>query len=231
MQFGGPLPVDAPDPAEGLRMQALGLGIPVAGLVAQRHLEDLGVTGMSSEHSGLGEAPTTRATVSRSYLVWRNPDDRSDPANLRELDEATRRALEQKPPWPRPAWILRRAEQLRHPMLGDAVHTNWTAPDSEPWTVVDDLVQHVNYILNNHFRDEYGSQDASRWNVVVDARHVQKGYDVVIDGEARSGIVIDTNPHVLGVGVEFEAHRTMTAVVPRDELASLRLEFDSDVPL
>jgi hypothetical protein len=37
-------------------------------------------------------------TASLTYTLRRNPNDRSDPMNLSELDEQTRRAIEDAPP-------------------------------------------------------------------------------------------------------------------------------------
>lgn len=62
-------------------------------------------------------------TVSMSATLWRNPVNKSDPVNLADLDEATRRALDEVPPWPRPAWLVESVERMRYPMLWEAVQT------------------------------------------------------------------------------------------------------------
>ena len=126
MRFAGFTPVDAPDPGDELRERVQGLGFGVAGFVGQPHLEDWGALGLSEQRLGAGnDAQLEQATVSRSYTLWRNPQDPHDPLNLSELGETTRRSLDEVPARPRPAWLLQRIERMRYPMLWEAVQTHW----------------------------------------------------------------------------------------------------------
>ncbi|EPR75349.1 hypothetical protein ADILRU_2305 [Leifsonia rubra CMS 76R] len=52
------------------------------------------------------------------------PEDAPDPANLADLDDKTRRSLEEVPPWPRRAWLIERVESMKYPMLWEAVQTS-----------------------------------------------------------------------------------------------------------
>ena len=98
-------------------------------------------------------------TVSVTYTLWRNPIDRPDPINLADLDEQARRALEAVPPWPRPAWLVEQVERMRYPQLWEAVRTTWNRDASERSSVRSVLVDHVNYILMNQYRQELGLSD------------------------------------------------------------------------
>ena len=96
MQYGGSIANDAPDPAHETYQKVLNLGVAVAGLLEQMHVEDTGDLGLVESWEGAdGRAELRELTVSRSYTLWRHPEQRSDPANLVELDESTRSALEQ----------------------------------------------------------------------------------------------------------------------------------------
>jgi hypothetical protein len=64
--------------------------IPVLGLMPQRSLEDTDSVGLSY---CLDDRGYSEMTASITYTLWRNPDDRSNPVNLADLDEATRRAI------------------------------------------------------------------------------------------------------------------------------------------
>jgi hypothetical protein len=52
---------------------------------------------------------------------------------------------------------------------------------------------------------------------------------VTIDGRTSTGIVVDANPHVLGIGVQLDAFLTMTAVIPREHIDLIRAEFASEM--
>ncbi len=198
--------------------------------VAQRHLEDSGSLGVqTSEHDGV----LVRATVSRQYTLWRNPDDRSDPVNLAVLDDERRRSLEEVPPWPRPAWLIAGVERMRYPMLWEAVQTHWSVPGATRPTAAATLVEHVRYVLMNQYRDEHGLPDPTEhpWPTLVDERSVQPGHPVLVDGVERPGLLLDTDPFVLGLATELDDGRLLTAVLPRDELPLLTVAFDSAAPL
>ncbi|PZE65667.1 hypothetical protein [Curtobacterium sp. MCBD17_021] len=230
MDFGGVLGADAPDPELEQRAAVRALGFDVAGLVAQRHLEDSGSLGVQTSES---DGMLVRATVSRQYTLWRNPDDRDDPVNLAVLDDERRRSLEEVPPWPRPDWLVATVERLRYPMLWEAVQTHRTAPDPTRPTSAETLVQHVQYVLVNQYRDEHALPELTEhpWPTLVDERSVQSGHPVLVDGVERPGLLLDTDPFVLGIAAELDDERLVTAVFPRDELPLLTVAFDSAAPL
>jgi len=230
MDFVGVFGADAPDPELERRAAVRALGFDVAGLVAQRHLEDSGSLGVQTSES---DGVLVRATVSRQYTLWRNPDDRGDPVNLAALDDERRRSLEEVPPWPRPAWVIAGVERMRYPMLWEAVQTHWSVPGATRPTATATLVEHVRYVLMNRYRDEHGIPDPTEhpWPTLVDERSVQPGHPVLVDGVERPGLLLDTDPFVLGLAIELDDGRLLTAVLPRDELPLLTVAFDSAAPL
>ena len=108
----GILPEDAPDPrveqAERLKL----MPIPVMGLVSQPSLEDTDTVGLGYGRDARGYS---EMTASVTYTLWRNPMDRSDPINLADLNEQTRKAIEDVPPWPRPAWLVEQVKRMQYP--------------------------------------------------------------------------------------------------------------------
>ena len=152
MQFAGVLPEDAPDPRLEREERLKDMPVPIVVLVPQPSVEfvDFGVSTTGSA-SGIDAM-----TVSMSATLWRNPVNKSDPVNLADLDEATRRALDEVPPWPRPAWLVESVERMRYPMLWEAVQTTWHREETERSTLDSLLVQHTNHILMNQFREQLG---------------------------------------------------------------------------
>lgn len=230
MDFVGVLGADAPDPELEQRAVVRALGFDVAGLVAQRHLEDSGSLGVQTSES---DGVLVRATVSRQYTLWRNPDDRGDPVNLAALDDERRWSLEEVPPWPRPAWLIAGVERMRYPMLWEAVQTHWSVPGATRPTATATLVEQMRHVLMNRCRDEHGIPDPTEhpWPVLVDERSVQSGHPVLVDGVERPGLLLDTDPFVLGLATVLDDGRVLTAVLPRDELPLLTVAFDSAAPL
>ena len=159
MRSAGFLPEDAPDPrlaqAEKVRL----MPVPVLGLVPQPSLDDIN---MESTTTSSGDSGMSQMSVSINYTLWCNPLDHSDPANLAELDESTRRALDEPAPHPRPAWLVEQVARMRYPMLWEAVRTSWHREPTDFSTPSYLLVEHANYILMNRFRTELGSRRPSR---------------------------------------------------------------------
>lgn len=56
-------------------------------------------------------------------------------------------------------------------------------------------------------------------------RVLRHGVDVVIDGVTLQGAEIDTDPFVYAVGAKLTSGGTLTAIVPREYLPYLTLEF------
>ncbi|WP_228529361.1 hypothetical protein [Arthrobacter gandavensis] len=124
MDWIGILPADAPDPrledAENLKL----MPIPVFGFEPQPSLEDTGSVSLNYAQDDRGY---TEMTAGITYTLWRNPDDRSDPVNLADLDAETLRQIEEVPPWPRPPWLTDQVERMRYPQLGRLCEPRGTA--------------------------------------------------------------------------------------------------------
>lgn len=224
MRLTGILPEDAPDPrveqAERLKL----MPIPIMGLVSQTSLEDTGSVGLGYGQDARGYS---EMTVSVTYTFWRNPSDRSDPINLADLDEQTRRAIEDVPPWPRPAWLVKQVERMRYPQLMEAVRTTWHRDRSERTSVRSVLLDHVNYILMNQYRQELGL-GGNPWDqrapTVTDLM-VNDPVTVLVNGLEVPGVEIDTNPFIYGIGAALAGGGIVTAVLPRAELNHIQIQF------
>jgi hypothetical protein len=224
MRFAGVLGEDAPDPRLQWREQARLMPVPVLGLLPQRHLEDWEAVGVGTETRN---EVLTSCEVNISYTLWRNPDEPTDPLNLAELDEQQRHALEADPPWPRPPWLLEQVRKMRYPMLWECVRTRWCRDPHESDRVDALLVAHVNHILVNRFRPTPAVSNDLPYDIdgPVDERCVERGVPVLVDGVARDGVRIDTDPDVYGLGVDIGANAVLTAAIPRDALPYLEVAF------
>ena len=201
---------------------------PIMTLVDQPSLDEAGIgvaTQSSSGHSTISRLELTEATI--SYTLWRNPDERSDPANLADLDDRTRDSLDAEPAWPLPDWLITARERMRYPSLWEAVRTTYVVqPTALPWhTVRHALVEHVNYVLVNSFREERtdGSIPPTLEGEVTE-KCVEAGIPLSVDGVWMSGLRIDTDPHILGLAIDL-GDKLLTAAIPRDELEFLELAF------
>ena len=198
--------------------------VPIFGLVRQPHLEDWDAIGIGS---GTRDGVLESCEASISYTLWRNPDERGDPVNLAELDQGQRRAVEVEPPWPRPQWLVEQVRRMRYPMLWECVRTHWSreprAFDSAPVL----LVAHVNDILVNRFEQTRVVGDDAPHHLAdpVDQRCVEPDVPVLVDGMAREGFRIDTDPDVYGLGVGLDAHTVLTAAIPREALTYVEVAF------
>ncbi len=224
MHFAGVVPEDAPDPQLEIDVRVRSLPFAVVGLVPQPTLEDVGLVGLqeSGDEAGLAQVS---ATV--SYQLWRNPQDRDDPVNLAELDDATRAAIEEQPPWPRPAWLIERVQRMRYPQLWEAVRTTWNRETSEHATLERQLVDHTNYILVNQYREHLGIERGPTRHGAgsVTESAVRAGVTVRLDGREVPAAEIDTDPFVYAVGLTIGPHLAVTAVIPREHLESVRVGF------
>ena len=224
MRVTGILPEDAPDPrfeqAERLKL----MPIPVMGLVSQPSLEDTDTVGLGYGRDARG---FSEMTASVTYTIWRNPMDRSDPINLADLNEQTRKAIEDVPPWPRPAWLVEQVKRMRYPLLWEAVRTTWHRDPSERTSVRSVLVDHVNYILMNQYRQEPGLSDnpSDQPAPAVTGRMVNDQVIVHVNGVEVPGAEVDTDPFVYGVGAELPGGGVVTAVLPRAELKRIQVRF------
>lgn len=224
MRPAGILPEDAPDPrakwVENLKL----MPIPVLGLMPQPSLEDTDSVGLTYS---LDDRGYSEMTASITYTLWRNPDDRTDPANLADLDEQTRRAIEEVPSWPRPAWLIEQVERMRYPQLWEAVRTTWHREPSERSSVQSLLADHVNHILRNQYRQELwpGSKPWDQHPPPVTGQMVNGRARTVINGIAVPGAEVDTDPFVYGIGARLAGGGVVTAVLPRAELKRIQIQF------
>jgi len=222
---------DEPDLALVRAAQARELPVPLVRLVAQPNLDVTEEIAVSSSEVFLPDGTATRQemAVSLSYLLWRNPADRSDPINLADLDDHTRRALDEVPPWRRPAWLVESVKRRRYPWLWEAVRTTWLKDPAPTRTLTTELMARTEYILMNHYRPA-AEVDVPVWerpHPRVPAKAVDNAVSAVIDGVQVPGAQIDTNPFVYSIGARLSANSYLTAVLPRDELQYLRVEFDT----
>ena len=226
MRAAGILPEDAPDPRLAQVEQLKLMPVPVMGIVPQPSLEDTGTIGWSSAQDNGGYS---EIAVGLTYQLWRNPHDRSDPVNLANLDEETRRAIEDVPPWPRPAWLVEHVQRMRYPHLWEAVRTTWHRDASERSALGNVMVEHANYILVNQYRRELGLGDdpgernpSGTIDLLLSAR-----LDVRVNGVDVPGMEIGSDPFVYGVGAELPGGGIVTAVIPRSELDRIRIQFST----
>jgi len=226
MEFAGVLPPDAPDPRSEAEARVAALAFPVWGLVAQDRLEDDRSPGIGSmtDSAGLAEIE-----ISIGYTVWRNPRDRADPINLAELDPRMRAALDDVPPWPRPGWLVEEVERMRYPRLWEAVRTTWRREPSHD-DLEGRLVHHANHILMNRFREELGlpqgpsaASEDTGWR--TSRASVDSRVSVVVDGAELPAAQIDTDPFVYAIGTRPAEDLVLTAVIPREFLPSVTVEF------
>ena len=114
---------------------------------------------------------------------------------------------------------------MRYPQLWEAVRTTHISDGSTWHTVAAALVQHVNYVVQNAYRDERvrGSFPGELVDPAAEGQ-IQHGIQISVDGAEVAGMRLDTDPHVLGLAADL-GDRILTAVVPREHLPYVRLEF------
>lgn len=230
MRFGGFLPEDAPDPRIAQAEKVKLMPVPIMGFVPQPTLEDANMENVMSQQGTTG---LSQMSVSINYTLWRNPEDRSDPVNLADLDQLTRRALDEPAPRPRPAWLIEMVERRRYPMLWEAVRTTWTRDASEFSTPSRLLMDHANHLLMNGFRNELGlgETDVDRFVSPLTEKAINQEAVLTIDGAEVPALEIDTDPFLYAIGAELSTDTVLTAVVPRAELPYIRLEFTQRGPM
>jgi hypothetical protein len=226
MEYGGVVPMDAPDPSIESEARLREVGFPVFELRPQPSLTRAPITGFTESS---GPAGRDELAVAFTYTLWKYPDDHSDPRNEVELDERTRRAIEEEPPWGRPAWLIEQAQIFRYPMLSEAVRTAWHAsPDPERASLPQQLIDHTNHVLRNSFREELGlpagPSTSTDWKVKAVA---VADSTVNVDGDLRPAVQVDTDPFVYSVGFRVDEHVVCTVVLPRDSLPFLDLALTS----
>jgi hypothetical protein len=134
---------------------------------------------------------------------------------------------EEEPPWPRPPWLVEQVRRMHYPMLWECVRTHWCREPREFDSAPTLLVAHVNDILVNRFQQTRAVSDDAppHFAKPVDRRSVESDVPVLVDGTAREGLRIDTDPQVYGLGVNLDAHTVLTAAIPRDALTYVEVTF------
>ncbi|MGP9501813.1 hypothetical protein ACT3TS_06325 [Specibacter sp. AOP5-B1-6] len=221
----GARPADIPAPATPDEVAA-SFPVPLLAFAGQTTLVEAAVSRMGE--SSNGETVMEAATL--SYTVWRNPANRHDPANLLELSAEMRAQLAVEPPWPLPDWMIQWRETMRYPLAWDAVRTTWTTAAVPRPRLATLLAEHANYLLMNMFRTErMAAGPPGRPGLGgelfdgVTPGSAGSGR-VMVDGVSVAGLILDSDRHVFGVGVDL-GDRYLTAVVSREWLPLLRLEF------
>lgn len=221
MHFAGVISEDSPDPVAEQWERVSEMPFRVFGLAPQSGLEEMGPSGFGCGSNAEG---IRDGHVGLTYAVFRNPANPSDPANFAELDDPIREALEQRPPWPLPAWYLRQLDLQRYPMLWEAIRTSWYR-DAAP-SIDEVLVDHTNYILMNQFRAQRGLEGSFGSLPPapdVTAISVQRDATLRVDDIDRQAVRIDTDPHVFAIGATV-GDTLVTVVVNRDELPNINIE-------
>ncbi|MEN8600295.1 hypothetical protein [Microbacterium rhizosphaerae] len=176
-------------------------------------------------------AGRSQLAVSFTYRLWRNPDDRDDPVNLKHLDPDEQATIDTVPPWPRPAWLLEFLEIMRYPRLWEAVRTSWSRDSSDFTTLEQQLVDHTNNVLMNHYRNELGlgpaPTEGGPWQVGVSSINAAT---LEIDGAEVPAVEIDTDPFVYATGAQLRPDLVTTVVIAREHLPYVRLALHTRTP-
>jgi hypothetical protein len=222
MDYSDRDPRDIPEPAT-VDEAADAFGLAVMTLVPQVSIAELGVSTVA--HSSNGGASVIDS-IAISYTLWRNPKDRSDPGNLADLADEVLASLDVPSARPLPMWMRDRLELMKYPSIWEGVMT--TRRSGPTPTAEKTLVDHANHVLRNTFAELRVSDGLpAELDSPVDAQHIQPTRLLVDDVEV-AGLIIDSDPHIVAVGADL-GDRILTAVLPRDHLPFLTLEFSTRV--
>lgn len=224
MQFAGYIPEDSPNPMDEAWTHVAQMPVAPFTLTSQHTLEEYGPgIGTGSDATGVRDMQ-----VALSYTVIRNPADRDDPANLTDLDEETRKALDAVPPQPVPKWMAELTERMRYPSIWEAVKTHWTRDADDQPTIEDALAEHTEHVLRNSFRAQRGLEGKlGSLPTAPDVTTTSVQHDVTlrINGVDRPAVQIDADPHVYAIGAVIDDSTLVTVVISRDELPYVNLEL------
>jgi hypothetical protein len=109
----------------------------------------------------------------------------------------------------------------------EAVRTTWHRDRSERTSIRSVLLDHVNYILMNQYRQELGL-GSNPWDQLaptVTDLMVNDKVTVLVNGLEVPGAEVDTDPFVYGIGAELAGGGIVTAVLPRAELNRIQIQF------
>jgi hypothetical protein len=222
MQFSDE-PFDFPElpTADGITAQ---FGVDLFTFAPQPTLEEWAVNGVTHTREG---GPETLVDASLMYTLWRNPADRSDPVNRGPLPDAELEALDEPTPRPLPAGLEEARQRMRWPSLWEAVKTTPVRGEDTGVFMPDlahALLQHAEHIIVNGFRE--ARTGGTFPPVISDAPTADdlEPAEIEVDGLLVEGLRLDGDADVVGVGAQV-GDRILTAVVPRAELAHVRLAF------
>ena len=219
MYFSERDPEDFPAPPTIAEVVA-GFRVPVMSLVLQPAVD---VRSVSTTGSSMNGELTLLTSVSLSHTFWQVPGDHADPANLADLAAVDLAALDTPPIRPLPDWMMEQRELMHYPMLWEAVMTTRPSDDGQQ-TPESTLVDHVNYVVMNTFREQRAAGEfPGELDSPATTGHIERT-SVRVDGADLPGMRLDTDPHVYGVGVAL-SDRILTAVIARDHLADITIAF------
>lgn len=222
MDFSNRAPGDLPEP-QTVDEAADEFGLAVMTLVPQVSVAELGVSTVAHSSNG---GPSTIESIAISYTLWRNPRDRTDPGNLADLADEVLASLDVPSARPLPVWMRDRLELMKYPSIWEGVMTTRLA--GSPATAESTLVDHANHVLRNTFGELRVSDGLpGELDSPLEAGHIAPTQLIVDDVEVP-GLVIDSDPHVVAFGADL-GDRILTAVLPRDHLPYLTLEFSTRV--
>lgn len=115
-------------------------------------------------------------------------------------------------------------------MLSNAVRTSWYRDIDNRPSLAEALVEHATDVLRTSFRRERGLEGKlGGLPPAPDLTTAAVQHDAVlsIDGVDRPAARIDTDPHVFAIGALVDDSTFLTAVLTRDELSHVRLEFST----
>jgi hypothetical protein len=213
-------PADIPAPPS-IDEIAARLAVPLSTFISQDHVQEMSAGWNDQTRNGL---PVLEAAT-LSYTLWRNPADHEDPANFAELTPEVRAGLDQEPPSPLPEWMEFLREQMRYPMLWEAVRTTHIS-DGSVWHSPElAFIEHINYIVMNTFRAQrmLGEFPGELVDEAIEDR-IEHGVPLTLDGIQVNGMRYEDDQHIVGVAADL-GDRYMTAVIPREHLSLVRLEF------
>lgn len=205
---------DVPAPAS-LAHDAATFPVPVYGLVAQPRLR------FASHGATRGGAMTYSVSISYSYLA--EPGEPDAAVNFVEDIDEVRGWLRKADLDQQPDWFKAGIAAARYPMLWEAVLTA-IDPDGDR-SLDEHLADHVNHLLVNTM-EHRRALDANRipqLDHAVRASHAQPA-TVTVSGSPVPGLVIDTDPDLVGWAVRVEDALVVLGL-PRDRVDSLILEL------
>ncbi|WP_326962244.1 hypothetical protein [Arthrobacter sp. MP_M7] len=113
------------------------------------------------------------------------------------------------------------------PQSGETRSTVQTLLTSRTSSVRSVLVDHVNCVLTNQYRQELGLSDnpSDQAAPAVTGRMTNDQVSVLVNGVDVPGAEVDTDPFLYGIGAEPAGGGVVTAVLPRNEPKLIRVQF------